>query len=309
MKSIKELGALLGDFKSGSIRALSRCISLIEEFPQDRQTIISKLKSSRPTPLIIGFTGPPGVGKSSIINKMLFRFVKRYKKIAVLAFDPSSSISHGALLGDRIRMNEHLDNENIFIRSFASRGEFGGLSSVIYDILEVLFSFGFDLILIETVGTGQNEIEIAQVADATVVVLDPLSGDSIQALKAGIMEIGDIYAVNKNDVVPSATYENNIQQILWDKHKRPKIVPCNAQSIEGIDYLFENIQELISEYRKGNILVHKRSLRYENYVKSIVEYKILEYYRKKFNEYYSRVSEKNKNPYEITSPFLEKHLR
>jgi len=109
--------------------------------------------------------------------------------------------------------------------------------------------------------------------------------------------------------VPSAMYEKNIQQILWDKHKRPKIVPCNAQSVEGIDYLFENIQELISEYRKGNILVHKRSLRYENYVKSIVEYKILEYYRKKFNEYYSRVSEKNKNPYEITSPFLEKHLR
>jgi LAO/AO transport system kinase len=308
MKSIDEIDGLVSDFRHKSIGALSRCITLIENFPKDRHTIISKLATFIQTPLIIGFTGPPGVGKSSLINKLLYRFAEQYDRIAVLAFDPSSSISKGALLGDRIRMNEHLENDKIFIRSFASRGEYGGLSSAIYDVILVLSSFGFDLILIETVGIGQNEIEISSVSDVTVLVLDPLSGDSIQALKAGIMEIADIYSVNKNDIISTYAFEKNIQEILWDKHRNPRIVTSNSQSLEGIDQLYKNIKEIIDEYQQNKVIENKRKFRFDSHVKSIIESEFMEYYTTLYKSHISQSDFTKNNPYEITKPFLEKYL-
>lgn len=309
MKSIDELDSLISDFRSRSIPALSRCITLVENFPKDRHAIISKIATFAQTPLIIGFTGPPGVGKSSLINKLLYRFSEQYDRIAVLAFDPSSSISKGALLGDRIRMNEHLENDKIFIRSFASRGKYGGLSSAIYDVILVLSAFGFDLILIETVGTGQNEIEISNVSDIAVLVLDPLSGDSIQALKAGIMEIADIYTVNKSDIIPSEAFEKSIQQILRDKHGNPRIVSSNTHSLEGIDLLYNNIKETIVEYQENKVIEDKGKLRFESHIRSIIEMEFVEYFTKMFKIQHAQADIVQKNPYEITEPFLEKHLR
>lgn len=205
-------------------------------------------------------------------------------------------------------MNEHLKNDNIYIRSFASRGKYGGLSSAIYDVLLILSSFGCDFILVETVGIGQNEIEISNVSDVTVLVLDPLSGDSIQAMKAGVMEIADIYTINKNDVMPTTIVEKNIQQILGDKSRNPKVISSNSQNLEGIELLYKTIHRTILEFQQNKSIENKRKIRFENHIKTILESEVMDYIINEFAINYQK-NDSIVNPYEITEPFLEKHLR
>lgn len=180
------------DFKT-----LARTISLVENEADGFEKI---LESLRPANIpVIGFTGPPGAGKSTLLNAVIGHLLDSGKKIGLILIDPSSPFNLGALLGDRLRMTAHFNNPNLFIRSLASRGSLGGLSDKIIEIVEVMRSYPFDYIFIETVGVGQSEVEIAGLADTTVLVLVPEGGDSIQAMKAGLMEIGDIYVVNKSD--------------------------------------------------------------------------------------------------------------
>ena len=186
-----------GEVTGDKIRELAQQITLVE----NSGTGSTELLSSMPTPSahIVGITGPPGVGKSTSTSALITQLRSEGKSVAVLAVDPSSTFSKGALLGDRIRMQDHALDSGVFIRSLASRGHLGGLTGTIYSVLKVISAAGFDLIIIETVGVGQSEIEIAKMADTSIVIAAPGAGDGIQAAKAGILEIADIFAVNKSD--------------------------------------------------------------------------------------------------------------
>jgi LAO/AO transport system kinase len=186
-----------GEVTGDKIRELAQQITLVE----NSGTGSAELLSSMPTPgaHIVGITGPPGVGKSTSTSALITQLRGEGKSVAVLAVDPSSTFSKGALLGDRIRMQDHALDSGVFIRSLASRGHLGGLTGTIYSVLKVISASGFDLIIIETVGVGQSEIEIAKMADTSIVIAAPGAGDGIQAAKAGILEIADIFTVNKSD--------------------------------------------------------------------------------------------------------------
>ena len=184
---------------SGNKLAGARMIRLIEENDPQAFELLKQLYPYSGQALIIGITGSPGVGKSTLINSMIQEFRKLDKKTAVVAVDPSSPVSGGAILGDRIRMQKHASDENVFIRSMASRGEKGGLSRAAKDAVIVLNTMGYEIIIIETVGAGQGEFEIANLAHSIGIVTIPGAGDGMQAVKAGILEKGDIFIVNKND--------------------------------------------------------------------------------------------------------------
>ena len=190
---------LLSDFRAGKRTALARVISLVENERPGFQAILHDLHGDLGRAQRIGITGPPGAGKSTMAAALAAAYRRRGETVAVVAVDPTSPFTGGALLGDRIRMNEVATDEGVFIRSMASRGSLGGLAVTTNEVVDVLDAFGFDRILIETVGVGQSELDIAATADTTVVVLVPESGDSIQAMKAGLMEISDLFVVNKAD--------------------------------------------------------------------------------------------------------------
>ena len=184
------------EIKQGNFLALARGITIVENELNGYESLLLNLNENRRA-RVIGITGLPGAGKSTVVNALLHYWLKENKKIAVLAIDPSSPFNYGALLGDRIRMSEFYSNPNIYIRSLATRGALGGLNAKIIEITELVKEAPFDLVLVETVGVGQSEVEIAGLADCTVVTLVPEAGDEVQTLKAGIMEIANIFVVNK----------------------------------------------------------------------------------------------------------------
>lgn len=187
------------DIRSGNIRTIARTISLIERNDSERIALMQKLHQYSGKAHVLGITGPPGAGKSTVTDKLIGEFRKQNKRIAVIAVDPSSPFTGGAILGDRIRMMSHATDPNVFIRSLASRGHLGGLAQACRETLRILDAAQYDIIIIETVGVGQSEVEIVRYADTIVLVTVPGLGDDIQAIKAGIMEIGDIFCVNKAD--------------------------------------------------------------------------------------------------------------
>lgn len=186
-----------GELVGAKIRDLAQQVTLVENSGVGSTELLSSMPT--PTAHIVGLTGPPGVGKSTSTSALIAQLRKEGKSVAILAVDPSSTFSKGALLGDRIRMQEHALDSGVFIRSLATRGHLGGLTGSIYSVLKVISAAGFDVIIIETVGVGQSEIEIAKMADTSIVVAAPGAGDGIQAAKAGILEIADIFTVNKAD--------------------------------------------------------------------------------------------------------------
>jgi len=191
--------AVLDQFLAGDRRSLAKVITYVENRRERYREVLAKLYTRAGKSYRIGFTGPPGGGKSSIVDSIADHFLKHDKKIGIVAVDPSSPFSGGALLGDRIRMAKLSNRENAFIRSMATRGSGGGLASATKDVCLVLDAFGFDMILVETVGVGQVELDVMNAVDTVVVVLVPESGDTIQAMKAGLMEIADIFCLNKSD--------------------------------------------------------------------------------------------------------------
>ncbi|MEX0966643.1 MAG: methylmalonyl Co-A mutase-associated GTPase MeaB [Bacteroidia bacterium] len=228
-------------------RFLARCISLVENQAGNYQEILTGLQIP-PVP-VIGITGPPGAGKSTLINALLKKLTDTGKSVGVIAVDPSSPFNFGSLLGDRIRMGDFYNHPNVFIRSLASRGSLGGLSLKAFEVVDVMKAAGFDYVIIETVGVGQSEVEIAGLADTVVVALVPESGDEIQVIKAGLMEIADIFVVNKADRPGAEIYIANLRKMVKhgsDHNWQIPVVQTSALKNEGIDSLIKSIKQHIN---------------------------------------------------------------
>ncbi|HLO39184.1 MAG TPA: methylmalonyl Co-A mutase-associated GTPase MeaB [Lacibacter sp.] len=239
--------ALLQEIIKGNTKSLARCISLIENEVEGYEHFLQTLPATSVP--VIGLTGPPGAGKSTLTDSLIGLLVKEGKKVAVLCIDPSSPFNLGALLGDRIRMSNWYNHPNVFIRSLATRGSLGGLHPKILEITDTCKAAGFDYIIVETVGVGQSEIEIAGLADVTVVVLVPEAGDEVQTMKAGLMEIADIFAVNKADRPEADLFVRNLRLMLapaFANHQQEiPVVKTIATEQNGAGELLQHIQTLL----------------------------------------------------------------
>jgi LAO/AO transport system kinase len=248
-----QLGIEQGDF-----RILARVLTLVENELDPAALLLKNLNINYATP-VIGITGPPGAGKSTLVNAITAQFVAKGKKIAILAVDPTSPFNFGALLGDRIRMAQQFNNPNVYIRSVATRGALGGISVKTLEMVDVLRASNFDVVLIETVGVGQSEVEIAGLADKTVVVLVPESGDEIQNIKSGLMEIAQAFVVNKADRDGADTFANNLKKLVYEQHQNIPVFKTIADKNEGIidlcDWLIE--KSITTNFRKGLLMAEK----------------------------------------------------
>jgi LAO/AO transport system kinase len=237
---------LLEPFLQGDRRAIARAITLVENQSSGYELLLGALPVNRSVP-VTGITGPPGAGKSTLISALIKELTSRknaagnFNQVAVVAVDPTSPFTHGSLLGDRLRMHDHFNNPNVFIRSLATRGALGGLSAKTLEVIDVLRAASFDHILIETVGVGQSEVEIVSMANTTVVVLVPEAGDEIQALKSGIMEIADVFVVNKSDREGADRFVAGIHKTL---HERPYNEQWSIPVIKTVASRNEGVQEL-----------------------------------------------------------------
>jgi LAO/AO transport system kinase len=244
----KMASSLIKEIQQGNIKSIARAISLVENEAEGFEELLQSLPPKTHS-RIIGITGPPGAGKSTIVDGLVGQLAAEEKRVAVLCVDPSSPFNLGAILGDRIRMSKWYTQPNVFIRSLATRGSLGGLHPKIIEITELMQSAAFDYIIVETVGVGQSEVEIAGLADVTVVVVVPEGGDEVQTMKAGLMEIADIFVVNKADRPNADLFVNNLQLMLaptFHSHAEPvPIVKTVASENRGIEELITKIKEIV----------------------------------------------------------------
>jgi LAO/AO transport system kinase len=251
---------LVEGVRSGDRRALARAITLIENSDERAYELIKQLYPETGRAYAVGVTGPPGVGKSSLISALVRHVRAQDRSVGVISVDPSSPFTRGALLGDRIRLADHFLDPEVFIRSMGTRGHLGGLAEATLQAALLLDAAGKELLFLETVGAGQSEVEIITIADTVLLVLMPGSGDSIQALKAGIMEIPDVIAVNKRDHPAAKTMVNEVRSILaldTDEGWRPPIVLTEALQGEGVEELWDEIEQH-RRYLEENQLLAKR---------------------------------------------------
>ncbi|MCB9470079.1 MAG: methylmalonyl Co-A mutase-associated GTPase MeaB [Cyanobacteriota/Melainabacteria group bacterium] len=233
--------------EKGDRRALARAITVVEAGGEAAQNLVKLVYQRSGKAHLIGVTGSPGVGKSTLVDALVTQMRNADKKVAVLAIDPSSPFTGGAILGDRIRMQDHTLDPNVYIRSMANRGHTGGVAMATYDAVRMLEAFGFDVVIIETVGVGQSELAIASTADTTILVLMPGSGDDIQAIKSGIMEIGDIFVVNKGDL-PGANKSAteiiaSLELAKLPTNWHPPVLVAVSENGEGVDKIWQAVQD------------------------------------------------------------------
>ena len=241
---------MLADLKKGNRGAIAKAISVVENDPKEAKKLCKKIFKSTGNSIIIGITGPAGSGKSSLINKTAIAMKKLGTKPAVLAVDPTSHITGGAILGDRVRMSESTDS-GTYIRSIASRGATGAISSSLRNSIRILEYSGFNPIIIESVGAGQTEIEISTIADITVVVFNPNTGDSIQTIKAGLTEIGDIYLVNKSDLAGTNQLFDAVLDFIGDSTRNPIILKTSVKKNAGITVFAKTLYDMMKSKKKS----------------------------------------------------------
>ncbi len=252
---------LVAAVRAGDRRALARAISLVENGDALAYDVVSDLYPETGRAYAIGITGPPGVGKSTLISALVRRVRVEGRSVGVISVDPSSPFTKGALLGDRIRLADHFLDPEVFIRSMGTRGHLGGLAEATLQALLILDASGKELVFLETVGTGQSEVEVMGIADTIVLVLMPGSGDSVQALKAGIMEIPDVIAINKLDHPAAKTMLNEVRSILALDHERawkPPIVLTEAIRGENVDQLWDKVAEHRAHLESEGLLEERR---------------------------------------------------
>ncbi|MEQ1732185.1 MAG: methylmalonyl Co-A mutase-associated GTPase MeaB [Bacteroidia bacterium] len=254
-----QVSALIEGVAQGNFKLLARAITIVENELEHSIALLQALTINYTTP-VIGITGPPGAGKSTLVNSLIAQIVSDNKRVAVVAVDPTSPFNYGSLLGDRIRMIDFFNNPNVYIRSLATRGSLGGLSEKIMEVTDVLRASNFDYIFIETVGVGQSEVEIAGLADVTVVVLVPEAGDEVQGLKAGIMEIANVFVVNKADRPGAQVFANNLRKLTHERADETPVLTTTAHLNEGVAELIDAINQQFKHKTttlKHHLLVEK----------------------------------------------------
>ncbi len=266
-------------------KTIAKLISQVEDRPEQAGNIIDSIYRHTGKAYVIGITGPPGCGKSTLVDKLALEFRKAGRTVAIIAVDPTSPFSGGALMGNRIRMNEASKDKGVFIRSMATRGGLGGLARATGDAVKILDAAGFDYIIIETVGAGQVEVEIAKTAYTTVVVTQPESGDIVQTMKAGIMEIGDIFVVNKSDMPGTDKTVGDLEEMLNQNpgNWRPKIVKTVATSGSGVDELAVALEAHRNYLEFTKEIVDRKKAGARKEIERLVEEKIRSGISKKLN--------------------------
>ena len=265
--------------KANDHRILSRVITRIEndDYVQDQRFI--ELYDQAQKAIRLGITGPPGAGKSTITNELIKRFLKKNQTIGVIAIDPSSPFSGGALLGDRVRMNHYNNDKSVFIRSMGTHGSLGGLARKTQEAGDILAASGKDIIIFETVGVGQGEYDIAKAADLTILVLVPESGDEIQLMKAGLIEIADIFVINKSDREGADRLANTLSSMINaignDSKPDAPVFTTVASDGRGMDKLFDGVFDQLDKFDRCGLLVQKKKERYRNRVKKLIQEQLL----------------------------------
>ncbi len=325
----QNLKEFISEVRAGKEKETARAISLLENNEPLSKEIMKKFYQNYTKPYIIGITGPAGSGKSSLLNLIIKEFLKRTReKVAVIAVDPSSQQSGGAFLGDRIRMKELINNQHIFIRSMASRGSLGGVNAAVYDTTVILAAAGYQKIFIETVGVGQTEIDIVSLADTTLVVTVPEAGDEIQIFKSELMEIGDIFILNKADLPQAARMEILIKSLFSLKKDADLseagdnsnsswqniLLKTSALNNQGIEAVIEAIEKHYNYLKKNNILEknQKRQLKKHlyNLLQSKITFKMLNKFgqEEKLEDCLRRILSGQSSPDQLIDEFVDNNL-
>jgi len=307
--------ALIRQLRNGDARALARAISTVENRSPGWAELLKALFPQTGRANILGLTGPPGAGKSTLVDQLAKHYRKQKRTVGIIAVDPTSPYTGGAILGDRIRMQDHFSDPGIYIRSMATRGSLGGLARATADVATVLDASGRDLIMIETVGVGQDEIDIVRLADITIVILVPGMGDDVQSIKAGIMEIADIFVINKSDREGAERVEREIRALqslaVRSDHWTPPIVKTVASEGIGINELAAAIAEYEAFLKKGNLALQHKVENWQERLVEMLRDALLEKARDQLADgnvarYAAEVVEHKRDPYTLVEEIVKK---